>query len=207
MKKNFPLIVLSLLVSTFVASQPKSQLEFRIAKMIPTEGYQKTKTFATGQRVFIKKDSPIIIQKLKSVKLEESPIGKPTGIFMELTQEDAEKFAQLTEENIEGHVAIIIDHKVLSTPEIKEKFSGGSIYLNRGYLTDDEIRNMATNFVIESADKPVEKPTGEAKPVEEPLLPEDDKPVIEQSPSPEQELIPQDENKEPPTEDNGEGSE
>src|SRR5690606_20744745 len=67
-------------------------------------------------------------------------IGRPV-INIELTEEGATKFEDLTEENIGKPIAIVIGKKVIMMPVVNEKIPGGRIQIS-GNFTLEEVKEM-----------------------------------------------------------------
>jgi preprotein translocase subunit SecD len=75
------------------------------------------------------------------VEFNQSQFGQPMIAF-ELTKDGADRFAQLTEENVNRRLAIVLDGVVQSAPNIKQRIGGGRGVIE-GEFTKDEAMNLA----------------------------------------------------------------
>ncbi len=67
--------------------------------------------------------------------------GKP-AISIQFTKEGGDKFAKITERNVQKPLPIILDNSVLSAPVVQEKITGGSAQIT-GSFTVDEAKKLA----------------------------------------------------------------
>ncbi len=67
--------------------------------------------------------------------------GKP-AISIQFTPEGGEKFAKITERNVQKSLPIILDDTILSAPIVQEKITGASAQIS-GSFTLDEAKNLA----------------------------------------------------------------
>jgi len=81
---------------------------------------------------------------ISSVTVTTSASGTPQ-IEVELSQAAREQFAQITKENINKRLAIVVDGKLQSAPVIKSEISGGKLQIS-GSFTEDEARELATKI-------------------------------------------------------------
>jgi preprotein translocase subunit SecD len=111
-----------------------AQLLFAEVKEIPA-----TKTASAS--------SQLIPTDLTGADLESATVvfdsqdGKP-AISIQFTKEGGEKFANITEKNINKILPIILDNSVVSTPVVQEKIVGGKAQIS-GKFTIDEAKNLA----------------------------------------------------------------
>ncbi|EKD57846.1 MAG: Protein-export membrane protein SecD [uncultured bacterium] len=71
----------------------------------------------------------------------ESTTGRPV-VSIKFTNEGAEKFAKITEENVGKPLSILLDSELISSPIVQEKITGGAAQIS-GDFTLDEARNFA----------------------------------------------------------------
>ncbi len=71
----------------------------------------------------------------------DSQTGKP-AISIQFTKEGGDKFAKITERNIQKPLPIILDNEVLSAPIVQEKITGGSAQIT-GTFTVEEAKKLA----------------------------------------------------------------
>lgn len=71
----------------------------------------------------------------------DSETGKP-AISIQFTSEGGEKFAKITERNVQKSLPIILDDAILSAPVVQEKITGASAQIS-GSFTLEEAKNLA----------------------------------------------------------------
>jgi preprotein translocase subunit SecD len=81
---------------------------------------------------------------IRSVTVTTSASGTPQ-IEVELSQAAREQFTQITKENINKRLAIVVDGKLQSAPVIKSEISGGKLQIS-GSFTEDEARELAAKI-------------------------------------------------------------
>jgi protein-export membrane protein SecD len=64
-------------------------------------------------------------------------------VTLDLTRKGGIKFANVTGANVGRKLAIVLDGKVHSAPNIRQKISGGSATISGGFQTDTEARDLA----------------------------------------------------------------
>ena len=135
-----------------------AQLEFRLVSSDPT-----LLTKAIGGEVdpgyelkYIKgeQNRPILIQKTTAlsgetvsdarVDFDQQSFGQPR-ISLTLNAEGSKKFATITQENINGQLAIVLDGEVLSAPNIREPILSGSAEIT-GMFTFEEANLLALSL-------------------------------------------------------------
>jgi protein-export membrane protein SecD len=75
------------------------------------------------------------------VEFNQSQFGQPMIAF-ELTKDGADKFARLTEENVNRRLAIVLDGTVQSAPVIRSRIGGGRGVIE-GQFTKEEAKDLA----------------------------------------------------------------
>ena len=78
---------------------------------------------------------------LKRIGLDPDRPNMP-GVSLQLTSKGATRFARITGNNVGRQLAIILDGKVWSAPNIQEKIRGGEASIT-GSFTDEEARDLA----------------------------------------------------------------
>jgi type II secretory pathway component GspD/PulD (secretin)/beta-lactamase regulating signal transducer with metallopeptidase domain/tetratricopeptide (TPR) repeat protein len=87
--------------------------------------------------------------EVPSARVQESPLDQRLEIGITLTEAGAEKFAHLTEQNIERQLAIIFDGSVLTAPIIKQRIPGRHITLS-GSITKAEAESIVSKLNLAS---------------------------------------------------------
>ena len=71
------------------------------------------------------------------------------SVSLQFTDEAAEKFAQITEENVGKRIAIVYDGKTVSNPTVRQKITGGNCSID-GMSDYEEANNLASTIRIGS---------------------------------------------------------
>ncbi len=71
----------------------------------------------------------------------DSKTGKP-AISLQFTKEGGDKFATITERNIQKPLPIVLDEAIVSAPMVQEKITGGSAQIS-GVFTVEEAKKVA----------------------------------------------------------------
>lgn len=95
-----------------------------------------------GSPIILMEDISLSGDELKTANVGSGEFGDVTVDF-ELTREGAEKFAQVTRENINKPLAIVLDGDVLSAPNINVEIPDGRGSISGGF-TIDEAQDLAT---------------------------------------------------------------
>ncbi len=82
---------------------------------------------------------------LKRADVEMNPMTSEVVVTLEFDEEGAKIFEELTQRNIGKHLAIFIDQKMISSPIVREKISGGKAQIT-GNFTIEEARELARNL-------------------------------------------------------------
>lgn len=90
--------------------------------------------------------------KLADVGFDQNT-GKPM-VLIQFSDEGAQKFEKLTEENIGKPLPIILDEEVISAPIVQDKISGGSAQIS-GDFTLDEAKNLSIQLNAGALPAPV----------------------------------------------------
>lgn len=111
-----------------------AQLQFYEVKEIPA-----TKT-ASASAQFVPTD--LTGADLQSAAVVfDSQNGKP-AISIQFTKEGGDKFAAITERNVQKQLPIVLDQTVISSPVVQEKITGGSAQIS-GAFTVEEAKQLA----------------------------------------------------------------
>jgi len=95
----------------------------------------------TNEKILIEKKSVMDGRTLKDTSVIVDEMGRP-AINMNFDAEGKRLFAQITRENIDRRLAILIRGEVLSAPLIMEEVPGGNVMIS-GYFTDKEAQSLA----------------------------------------------------------------
>ena len=89
----------------------------------------------------VRKDAAITGRDLRSARAIRTDDNQP-GVGFSLTRDGATRFAQLTGENVGRNLAIVLDGRVQSAPQIENRIDGGEGYI-RGRFTSQEAADLA----------------------------------------------------------------
>jgi SecD/SecF fusion protein len=103
--------------------------------------------------VFIKKQAEALDGgEVKRAQAAPSQFGSWWSVSLEFKDRGARQFARITTDNVGKRLAIVMDNKVYSAPNIKEPITGGSAEIT-GSFSFDEAKRLSG--VIESGNLPV----------------------------------------------------
>jgi len=108
----------------------------------------------------VRKNVPVSGRDLKSARVEKGSVGEPV-IGFSLTPEGTPKFATLTRDNINRRLAIVLDNKVVSAPNIESEITGSGII--RGSFTQQQASDLS--LVLRSGALPASLTTLEERTV------------------------------------------
>jgi protein-export membrane protein SecD len=135
---HFKLISERVAASEYVDSQgkPRGKLPEGV-EILKSKEERGSSYLAVEKKILMAGDA---IQTAR-VEFNQSQFGQPLIAF-ELTNEGADKFARLTEENVNRRLAIVLDGVVQSAPVIKSRIGGGRGVIE-GTFTKEEAKDLA----------------------------------------------------------------
>lgn len=126
-------------------------LEFRVvaeqqyrdmanAGVLP-DGYEEVEFREDEQRTLVlEEESQLTGRFLDNAGVQFTRQG--VGVSLDFNDEGADRFAELTRQNIGQRIAIVLDGKVISAPSVDEPITGGQAQISGGF-TDQEARDLA----------------------------------------------------------------
>jgi preprotein translocase subunit SecD len=108
----------------------------------------------------VRKNVPVSGRDLKTARVQKGQVGEPV-IGFSLTPEGAPKFADLTGNNVNRRLAIVLDNKVISAPNINDRIEGDGII--QGSFTPQQASDLA--LVLRSGSLPASLTTLEERTV------------------------------------------
>jgi len=108
----------------------------------------------------IRKTVPVTGTDLKSARVQKGQLGQP-NVGMSFTPEGARKFGALTGANVGRRLAIVLDNKVMSAPNIKSKIEDQGVI--EGQFTQQQAADLA--LVLRSGSLPASLTTLEERTV------------------------------------------
>ncbi|HEX7151453.1 MAG TPA: protein translocase subunit SecD [Thermoanaerobaculia bacterium] len=115
----------------------------------------------TGVQYYaVRKQVPVSGRDLKNARVQKGQVGEPV-IGFSLTADGAPKFAEVTRNNINRPLGIILDNEVVSAPNIESEISGEGVI--QGQFTQEEANDLA--LVLRSGSLPASLTTLEERTV------------------------------------------
>ena len=108
----------------------------------------------------VRKNVPVSGRDLKNARVQKGRVGEPV-IGFSFTPEGTPKFSQLTGSNINRRLAIVLDNKVISAPNIKSQIDGEGVI--EGSFTQQQAADLA--LVLRSGSLPASLTTLEERTV------------------------------------------
>jgi len=108
----------------------------------------------------IRKSVPVTGTDLKSARVQKGQLGQP-NVGMSFTPDGARKFGALTGANVGRRLAIVLDNKVMSAPNIKSKIEDQGVI--EGQFTQQQAADLA--LVLRSGSLPASLTTLEERTV------------------------------------------
>jgi len=132
------------------AQQPNKPAPFQLQIVLdgPSEDAEAMTNNANGGRgetLYVQKTPLLDHTAISSAAVTKNTSTGVPQIDVEFSDVGRELFAQITKENLNKRLAIVLDGQLLSAPVIKSEISGGSVQLT-GSFTEEEARNLATKI-------------------------------------------------------------
>ncbi|MEO8379678.1 MAG: protein translocase subunit SecD [Acidobacteriota bacterium] len=108
----------------------------------------------------VRKNVPVSGRDLKNARVQKGRVGEPV-IGFSLTPEGAPKFGELTRTNVNRQLAIVLDNKVVSAPNIHSEITNEGVI--EGRFTQQEAADLA--LVLRSGSLPASLTTLEERTV------------------------------------------
>ena len=118
---------------------PKVLVEFRRAEWQRVEGLIEANLGDSGEKVYLYEEAEATNEDIAKASVGVDRFGV-SSVYIEFTQEGAERMARLTREHRGGALAILVDGKVVCAPEIRAEFSQRAEIT--GVRTFDEARRI-----------------------------------------------------------------
>ena len=123
--------------------EPPVKLEFRTGSLEPRPGFVEMVSPANGKPVYISKVSILGNLDVAGAKVIQGQGGPQVEI--EFTGTGSSKFAEITGNNIDQLLAILVDGKLISAPVIRDKIEGGKAVLS-GQFTQEEAERISNGL-------------------------------------------------------------
>jgi protein-export membrane protein SecD/preprotein translocase SecF subunit len=104
-------------------------------------GAEGTATTGGHEEYLVRRVADITGRDLRNARAILDENGRPAVAFS-LTRDGADRFARLTGDHVGRHLAIILDGRVQSAPQIEDRIAGGEGYI-RGQFTQQEAADLS----------------------------------------------------------------
>ncbi len=138
------LSVLCLLVFACSSPQPVVNVEFRVAKVAPADGFKKYSFNETGQIFYLGSPADLSRKDIKDASVEMS--NDKYFIDVAFTRAGAERFATLTGENIGNRIAILVDREIVAVPTVRDTIKQGKAIIT-GNFSGNKAEKIAKGIV------------------------------------------------------------
>lgn len=125
-----------------------------LATLLGKNGQLATVSIGDGSRPIILRSVAITGADLKHASPGTDPVGKPV-VNIEFTDVGREKFARVTQQNIGKPLAILLDNRIISAPNINDAIVGGRAEIS-GQFTPDEMRDLVIKLNAGALPVPIE---------------------------------------------------
>ena len=143
MNKVFALSIIAILsgCATTQSRNTSVTVEFRPGSQEPEAGLTAMMLPGSGKQIYISEHVVLSNSDIDSAAVGLDPNGQPM-ISIVFTKAGAERFAEVTEQNIGKPLAILIDGELLSAPIIQESILGGKAVIT-GSFSNTEAERIA----------------------------------------------------------------
>lgn len=107
------------------------------------EGYELRYTHDDNEPILLEKEAALTGAALSNafVRFDQSQFGE-VGVALQFNPEGAKKFAEITSKNVGRRLAIVLDGKVQSAPNIREAIPSGEAVIS-GRFTPEQAQDLA----------------------------------------------------------------
>jgi RNA polymerase sigma factor (sigma-70 family) len=102
-------------------------------------------TRAGGETMFVRKGPLLGQNAIRAATVSMNPTSGTAEIEIQFNQEGQQQFAQITKENVNKRLAIVLDGQVYSAPLIRSEITGGKAQIT-GSFTEEEARALAAKI-------------------------------------------------------------
>ena len=126
--------------------QPSRPLPFQV-QLVLDEAGENTEPMtnnAGGETLYVQKKPLLDHTAISSASVEKNALGSPV-ISVQFSDVGTELFAQITKENLNKRLAIVLNGQLYSAPVIKSEISGGKAQIS-GSFTEEEASELAKSL-------------------------------------------------------------
>jgi preprotein translocase subunit SecD len=103
-------------------------VEFRAASFSPELGYIEMTVKGVDQKVHV--SEKVLLSNVDIASAEVIFIDAFPKVGLQMTASGKTKLAQITEQNLNKPIAILVDKQLISAPVVQEKMTGGAIMIS-----------------------------------------------------------------------------
>ena len=115
------------------------KVEFRMAKDTKTDNFEEKEL--DGTKIYLSPKVEINENDITTVSKTLDHYGSYFIIMLEMNAEGAQKFANLTSNNVSEKLAILVNGKIIMAPVIQDKITGGKVQIT-GNFTSAEVDSL-----------------------------------------------------------------
>jgi len=138
--------MLSVLLSCAKDVRPIS-MEFRIAVKEPADGLEQMIMSGWGHQDTFYVRPTIELTRAEVIAAEVTMMDDHPAIALAFSEHGASIMSRVTEENVNRHLAIILDGSLVSAPAIRAKIEGGRAIIN-GDFTHEQAKELAARIAV-----------------------------------------------------------
>jgi len=121
-------------------------VEFTLCENTPSPGSAPRKVTGSEREVYLRGQAVLSTVHIASAQVTESPYGGTHQINITFTKDGTSIFAEVTRNNINKPLAIIVEGEVISAPIIRVEIAGGKAVIS-GALTQEEAQRIASGIM------------------------------------------------------------
>lgn len=130
---------------TQMAGGSRLPTEFRLAESVPSDGLTEMTTHDSAEKVYLHSQPIITSEHIASATVVSSQVGD-FQVDIVLTEAGGEILRQVTSNNINKRMGIVVGRELLTAPIIHDPVSGGRISI-QGRMTETEARRLAEDIM------------------------------------------------------------
>jgi preprotein translocase subunit SecD len=119
-------------------------VEFKIGESKPADGLSEQTVAGSDQTVYLHPKAALTNADIASATVK--PASEGFGVEVVFTEEGRKAFANLTKNNVEKHLAIIVDGEIVSAPIIKSPIATGAALIT-GDFSEEEANRIAEGIM------------------------------------------------------------
>lgn len=134
----------SLADATEKAAAPRVQMEVRLAEKEPAPGLEEMMVPSSKTKIYVHKKAVLSNADIAEARATKDQSERP-AVEIIFAKGSRDKVARLTEGNIDKHLAIFVDGKLIAAPVIRGKISGGKAVIS-GRFAQKEAERIANGL-------------------------------------------------------------